>query len=80
MLKLPHGARVERRFLKTQSLKFLYYFAFCHEDCPDDFHIITNFPRRTLACEPSDSEPEPPTFAEAGLGKHEMLFVQDNEA
>lgn len=80
VLKLPHGARVERRFLKTQSLKYLYYFAFCHEDCPDDFHIVTNFPRRTLPCEPLDGEPEPPTFAEAGLGKNEMLFVQDNEA
>ncbi|CAG2203937.1 FAF2 [Mytilus edulis] len=80
VLKLPHGARVERRFLKSQSLKDLYHFAFCHEDCPDDFHIVTNFPRRTLPCEPKDGEPEPPTFAEAGLGKNEMLFVQDNEA
>lgn len=80
VLKLPHGTRVERRFLKSQSLKDLYHFAFCNEDCPDDFHIVTNFPRRTLPCEPKDGEPEPPTFAEAGLGKNEMLFVQDNEA
>eukprot|EP00105_Crassostrea_gigas_P025560 XP_011446172.1 PREDICTED: FAS-associated factor 2-B-like [Crassostrea gigas] len=44
VLRLPHGSRTERRFLKNQSLKFLYYFAFCHEDCPDDFHVVTNFP------------------------------------
>lgn len=80
VLKLPHGSRIERRFLKNQSLKFLYYFAFCHEDCPDDFHVVTNFPRRTLPCEPSKNGPDPPSFEEAGLGKNEMLFVQDNEA
>lgn len=60
--------------------QFLHYFAFCHEDCPDDFHIVTNFPRRTLPCEPSEEGPDPPSFVEAGLGKNEMLFVQDNEA
>lgn len=80
VLKLPHGSRIERRFLKNQSLKFLYYFAFCHEDCPDDFHVVTNFPRRTVPCEPSKNGPDPPSFEEAGLGKNEMLFVQDNEA
>lgn len=80
VLKLPHGSRIERRFLRAQSLKYLYYFAFCHEDCPDDFRIITNFPKRTLPCEPTDDNPEPISFAECGLGKNEMVFVQDNEA
>ncbi|KAL5015364.1 hypothetical protein ScPMuIL_009634 [Solemya velum] len=80
VLKLPHGKRLERRFLNSQSLKYLYYFAFCHEECPDDFHIITNFPRRTLMCEPTDDNPEPPSFQDSGLGKNEMLFVQDNDA
>lgn len=80
VLKLPHGSRIERRFLKTHSLKYLYYFTFCHEDCPDNFHIVSNFPRRTLPCEPSEGCQDPITFEEAGLGKNEMLFVQDNEA
>nr|WMH04084.1 ubiquitin regulatory X domain containing protein 8 [Sinonovacula constricta] len=80
VLKLPDGTRIGRRFLKTQSLKYLYYFTFCHEKCPDDFHIVTNFPRRTLPCEPTDETPEPITFEEAQLGKNELLFVQDNEA
>ncbi|XP_060579347.1 FAS-associated factor 2-like isoform X2 [Ruditapes philippinarum] len=80
VLKLPNGTRIERRFLKSQSLKYLYYFTFCHEDCPDDFHIVTNFPRKTLPCEPTIEYPEPITFEEAGLGKNEMLFVQDNES
>ncbi|OWF50061.1 FAS-associated factor 2-like [Mizuhopecten yessoensis] len=80
VLKLPHGDRVQRRFLKSDSLKHLYHFAFCHEQCPDDFHIVTNFPRRTLPCEPTEEVPEPPSFGEVGLGKMEMLFIQDNEA
>ncbi|XP_059170313.1 FAS-associated factor 2-like isoform X2 [Physella acuta] len=80
MLKIPNGSRIERRFHRHHSLKWLYYYVFCHKDCPDDFQIVTNFPRRTLPCEPKDSDSDPPTFAEVGLGKSEMLFVFDNEA
>ncbi|XP_071110343.1 FAS-associated factor 2-like [Haliotis cracherodii] len=80
ILRVPSGVRLERRFLKTHSMKFLYYFVFCNEQCPDDFQIVTNFPRRTLPCQPTEETPEPKTFAEFGLGKSEMLFVHDNEA
>lgn len=80
LLKIPSGSRIERRFLKTESLKWLYYYVFCHKECPDDFQIVTNFPRRTLPCEPQDGKPDPPSFEEVGLGKSEMLFVHDNEA
>lgn len=62
------------------SLQWLFYYVFCHKDCPDDFQIMTNFPRRTLPCEPGDSEHDPPTFEEIGLGKSEFLFVHDNQA
>ncbi|KAK7469954.1 hypothetical protein BaRGS_00036058 [Batillaria attramentaria] len=80
VLKTPNGKRLERRFSNTQSSKYLYYFVFCHEDCPDDFQIVTNFPRRVLDCEPTERCPDPPTLKEMGLGKSEMLFVHDNEA
>ncbi|KAL3890949.1 hypothetical protein ACJMK2_003218 [Sinanodonta woodiana] len=80
VLKVPDGTRLERRFLRSQSTKYLYYYAFCHDVCPDDFHIVTNFPRRVLPCQPEPDKPDPPSFAECGLGKNEMLFVQDNEA
>lgn len=80
MIKLPVGTRLERRFNKNDSLKHLYYFVFCHEESPDSFQIVTNFPRRVLPCEPTPSCPEPPTFAEAGLSNSEMVFVQDLEA
>ena len=61
-------------------LQHLYNYVFVHEAAPDDFLVVTNFPRRTLPVQPTNENPEPPTFEEVGLGKSEMLFVQDNEA
>ncbi|GIY86534.1 FAS-associated factor 2 [Caerostris extrusa] len=80
MIKLPAGSRLERRFQREESLKFLYYFVFCHPESPDSFQIVTNFPRRVVPCEPTENNPEPPTFSDFGFGKSEMLFVQDLEA
>lgn len=77
VIKLPGGQRLERRFLQSHSLKHLYYFVFCHPDSPDEFEIVSNYPKRRLPCKPSDEVPEPPTLAEAGFGKSEMLFVND---
>lgn len=79
LIKLPGGQRLERRFLPTHSLKHLYYFVFCHPDSPDEFDIMTNYPRRKLSCQPAAGA-EPPTLSEAGFGKSEMLFVNDLEA
>jgi len=53
VIKLPEGQRLERRFLKTESMKYLYYYVFCHPESPDDFDITTNFPRKVLNCKPS---------------------------
>ena len=81
VIKLPEGQRLERRFHKSQSLKYLYYYVFCHPDSPDEFDITTNFPRKVLDCKPAESaDHDPPSFEEAGLGKSTMLFVNDLEA
>ncbi|KAK8780723.1 hypothetical protein V5799_017934 [Amblyomma americanum] len=80
VIKLPAGTRLERRFRRSQSIKYLYFYVFCHSDAPSSFEIITNFPRRTLPCEPTRECPEPPSFAELGLGKTETVFVHDLEA
>ncbi|GFY66299.1 FAS-associated factor 2 [Trichonephila inaurata madagascariensis] len=80
MIKLPAGTRLERRFRREESLKFLYYFVFCHPESPDCFQVVTNFPRRVVPCEPTENNPEPPSFIDFGFGKSEMLFVQDLEA
>jgi len=80
VIKLPNGTRLERRFLKTDSLSHLYQFVFSHAEAPNVFDIATNFPKRNLPCKISSSNPSPPSFAEAGLGKSEMLFVYDLES
>ncbi len=77
LIKLPGGQRLERRFLKSQSMKYLYYFVFCHPDSPDEFDITTNFPKKVLRCKPDE---EPLTFEESGIGQSTMLFVHDLEA
>lgn len=77
LIKLPGGQRLERRFLKSQSTKYLYLFVFCHPDSPDEFDIATNFPKKVVHCKPEDN---PPSFEEAGLGQSTTLFVHDLEA
>ncbi|OXA42616.1 FAS-associated factor 2 [Folsomia candida] len=81
IIKLPNGTRLERRFLKTDSLSHLYQFVFSHAEAPNNFDIATNFPKRSLPCKTtSKSNPTPPTFMDVGLGKNEMLFVYDLES
>lgn len=80
VLKLPNGVRLERRFSKTDSMSVLYNYLFVHEAAPDDFQVVTNFPRKVLPCQPTQENPNPPTFAEFGLHKAELLFVHDNQA
>lgn len=107
LLKLPSGIRLERRFLKTDSLQVndmplkllpsltqlshltqsistlfqhLHNYVLVHEAAPDDFQIVTNFPRRVLPTQSTDDTPVPPSFESVGLGKSELLFVHDNTA
>jgi len=77
VIKLPQGTRLERRFIRSQSLKYLYYFVFCHPESPDEFQIITNFPRTVLPCQPTSDNPEPLSFSEYGLGRSELFFVHN---
>ncbi|XP_054158133.1 FAS-associated factor 2-like [Oppia nitens] len=48
VIKLPNGTRLERRFSKSESIKYLYYFVFCNKDSPLNFKMRTNFPTRDL--------------------------------
>lgn len=80
VVKLPQGTRLERRFLKTDSLSSLYYYIFCHPDSPDRFQVTTNFPRQVVPCEPTAAEAQPPTFEEFHLPPRSMLFVSDLDA
>lgn len=44
-------------------MQLLYYFVLSQEDCPLNFEIETNFPKRVLMCKPSD-EPELEDYAD----------------
>ncbi|KAL0275366.1 UNVERIFIED_CONTAM: hypothetical protein PYX00_003230 [Menopon gallinae] len=79
VIKLPCGARLERRFLKTHSLRDVYNYVFCHPSSPDSFEIATNFPKRSLQCTSQNGEPVK-TLEEAGIKRGEVLFVYDLEA
>ncbi|KAK6626449.1 hypothetical protein RUM44_008922 [Polyplax serrata] len=79
VIKLPCGARLERRFLRDHSLQDVYNYVFCHPSSPDTFDIATNFPKRSLQCTSQNGEPVK-TLAEAGIKKKEVLFVYDLEA
>ena len=94
-IKLPNGTRLERRFLKSQSIKYLYYFVFCCRESPLDFQIQTNFPPRDLPLKSPQLEDfafdkdntvvcetisTAPTFEECGLITNTMLFVNDLDA
>lgn len=90
LIKLPNGTKVERRFLKSTSIKYLFYFVFCHSDSPLKFTIKTSYPARELPCVSPDLESkcvqssiedkEPPTFEQFGIRNSEVLYVHDLEA
>ena len=68
-----------RSLTACRRRQVLYYVVFCHPDSPERFEITQNYPRRVLPCRPS-AELDPPTLADAGLGKSELLYVRDLDA
>lgn len=79
VIKLPDGTRLERRFLRSNSLEAIYYYVFCHPLSPDNFEIATNFPKKVLPCSP-EADGHNLSLGEAGLQNREVLFVYDLEA
>lgn len=89
VFKLPSGggARPERRFRTTDTVRTIYKFIFCHPSSPDRFEITTNFPKRVLYSDESDDAKETTgtsaadrTIAEVGLQNREVLFINDLDA
>lgn len=72
---LPNGLRLERRFRRTDELKDLHLYVFCHPHSPDSFAIATNFPKRTLETESSNVK-----IQSAGISNREVLYVYDLDA
>lgn len=53
----------------------LHTYIFCHPQSPDAFAIATNFPKRTLETESSDTQ-----ISAAGINNREVLYVYDLDA
>jgi FAS-associated factor 2 len=76
IIKLPNGNRFERFFLKTDPLGYLYKFVFSNEECPLNFEIVTNFPRKVIEC----TEETATSLLEFGITQSMILFVNDLDA
>ncbi|XP_028408569.1 FAS-associated factor 2-like [Dendronephthya gigantea] len=73
VVRLPHGERMDRRFLKTDSLQSLYDYVFCNEQCPHKFKLVSHFPRKVFElAENSDA-----TLDDVGLSTSATLYVHD---
>ncbi|XP_033109642.1 FAS-associated factor 2-like [Anneissia japonica] len=77
VFKMPNGTRLERCFLNSQSLEVVYDYIFVQDDVPNEFQIVTNYPRRVLQCQSTADMPVVQTLVEAGLQRREMLYIQD---
>ena len=76
LFKMPSGNRFERIFLKTDPINILYKFIFSNEECPINFEICTNFPKKIINC----NEESMTTLEENGITQSMLLFVNDLDA
>ncbi|XP_046860093.1 FAS-associated factor 2-like [Xenia sp. Carnegie-2017] len=73
VVRLPNGERMDRRFLKMDRLQTLYHYVFCNDQCPHDFKLVSNFPRKVL--ELGDNKDI--TLNDVGLTTSATLYVHD---
>lgn len=73
-IRLPHGERMDRYFLKTDRLQSLFDYVFCNNQCPHVFKLVSHYPRQEFEL---DCENEVRTLEDVGLTTSATLFVQD---
>lgn len=76
VIKMPSGRRYERLFLKSDCLNELHKFVYANEECPRNFEIVTNFPRKVIDC----SEESTVSIHDFGISQSMILFVNDLDA
>lgn len=76
VFKFPTGNRHEHTFRKSDTLSLLFMFVFSNEDCPQNFEIATNFPRKVVQCD----ETTVMSIEEFGITQSTILFVIDTDA
>lgn len=76
LIKLPSGSRHQRIFNKTESVSNLYNFVFANDECPNNFEIAINFPKKVVEC----TELSEQSIEESGINQSMLLFVNDLDA
>jgi len=88
-IRFPSGGKFDRKFSEEDTLEFLFKAVLVHEKCPEDFTLLTSYPRKELNCAPdwykefgTVEEGNLPyqTFKEAGLVSSVVILVRDNQA
>ena len=54
----------------------MYNFVFSNDECPTNFEIVTNFPRKVIEASHSNEK----TLEECGINQPMLLFVNDLDA
>ncbi len=76
VIKLPSGSRHQRIFRRHDPLSELYNFVFAQEECPKNFEIAINFPRKVVECDAATAR----TIDDFGITQSMLLFVNDLDA
>jgi hypothetical protein len=88
-VRFPCGSKFDRRFGATDSLEILFNTVIAHEKCPEDFSLLSSYPRKELTCAPvwykefgtvTPYSGRIPTFKEAELDSSVVVLVKDNQA
>ncbi|KAH6919579.1 hypothetical protein HPB50_029433 [Hyalomma asiaticum] len=74
-IEMPSGTWLRRRFLRSQSLKYLYSYICRQEGAPTNFEVYRDFPRQLLPCQSTLQCPEPPSFDDLELHDKEEVIV-----
>uniref|UniRef100_A0A7E4UQV4 UBX domain-containing protein n=1 Tax=Panagrellus redivivus TaxID=6233 RepID=A0A7E4UQV4_PANRE len=88
-VRFPCGSKFDRKFASTDSLEILFNATLAHEKCPNDFSLLSSYPRKELHCAPewykeygtvTESDAPIPTFKDAGIESSVVIMVRDNQA
>ncbi|KAE9550155.1 hypothetical protein FO519_006642 [Halicephalobus sp. NKZ332] len=88
-IRFPSGGKFDRKFSEDDTLELLFKIVLVHEKCPEDFTLLSSYPRKELNCAPDwykefgtveDGNLPGQTFKEAGLVSSVVILVRDNEA
>lgn len=87
-VRFPGGDKFDSTFHLDDSLEALFNATLVHECCPEDFSLLSSYPRTELNCAPEwyrefghvQDPANIPTFRQSGLERSVVVLVRDNKA